>query len=74
MNLGFATKLLGNTADAEEVMQEAFTRVWKYSNLWDPSRNAKFTTWFYRVVTNLCHDVSRKRKPPANFEVLAAMA
>ena len=74
MNLGFATKLLGNAADAEEVMQEAFTRVWKYSNLWDPSRNAKFTTWFYRVVTNLCHDVSRKRKPQAKIEVLEAMA
>jgi len=74
MNLGFASKILGNTADAEEVMQEAFIRVWKHSNLWDPSRNTKFTTWFYRVVTNLCHDVSRKRKPQTKTEVLEAMA
>lgn len=70
LNLGYATKLLGNAADGEEVMQEAFIRVWKHAAKWDPARKAKFTTWFYRVVTNLCYDVGRKRKPQENVDIL----
>lgn len=74
LNLGYATKLLGNAAEAEEVMQEAFIRVWKHASRWDPARKTKFTTWFYRVVTNLCYDVGRKRKPQANVEILETIA
>lgn len=74
MNLGYATKLLGNSAEAEEVMQEAFIRVWKHANRWDPARKTRFTTWFYRVVTNLCYDVGRKRKPQEKVEVLDQIA
>ncbi|MDG1997297.1 MAG: RNA polymerase sigma factor, partial [Emcibacteraceae bacterium] len=70
LNLGYATKLLGNVAEAEDVMQEAFIRVWKHASNWDPARKTKFTTWFYRVVTNLCYDVGRKRKPQVNVDVL----
>ncbi|MDA9180169.1 sigma-70 family RNA polymerase sigma factor [Emcibacteraceae bacterium] len=70
LNLGYATKLLGNSAEGEEVMQEAFIRVWKHAAKWDPARKTKFTTWFYRVVTNLCYDVCRKRKPQENVEIL----
>ena len=46
LNLGYATKLLGNSAEGEEVMQEAFIRVWKHAAKWDPARKTKFTTWF----------------------------
>ena len=74
LNLGYATKLLGNAAEAEEVMQEAFIRVWKHASRWDPSRKTRFTTWFYRVVTNLCYDVGRKRKPQEKVEVLEKIA
>ena len=74
LNLGYATKLLGNAAEAEEVMQEAFIRVWKHASRWDPARKTRFTTWFYRVVTNLCYDVGRKRKPQEKVEVLESIA
>ena len=74
MNLGYATKLLGNAAEAEEVMQEAFIRVWKHACRWDPARKTRFTTWFYRVVTNLCYDVGRKRKPQERVEILETIA
>ena len=73
MNLGFATKLLGNTADAEEVMQEAFTRVWKYSKIWDQSSNAQITPWCYCVVTHLCHHVRSQETHPELNEELAAV-
>ncbi|MBL4603218.1 MAG: RNA polymerase sigma factor [Emcibacteraceae bacterium] len=74
LNLGYANKLLGNAAEAEEVMQEAFIRVWKHASRWDPARKTKFTTWFYRVVTNLCYDVGRKRKPQERVEILETIS
>lgn len=59
-NLGFATRLLGDRGDAEEVMQEAFLKLWRGAPNWQP--DARFTTWFYRVVLNLCIDRQRKRR------------
>ena len=60
-SLGFATRILGNTADGEDVMQEAFIRVWRNAPNWEPS-GAKFSTWLYRIVMNLCIDRQRTRK------------
>lgn len=58
---GLATRILSNAAEAEEVVQEAFLRLWKHAPNWQP-KGAKFTTWFYRVILNLCIDIQRKRK------------
>ena len=58
---GLATRTLSNAAEAEEVVQEAFLRLWKHAPNWEP-QGARFTTWFYRVVLNLCIDVQRKRR------------
>ena len=60
-SLGFATRVLGNAADGEEVMQEAFVRLWRSAPNWEQG-GAKFSTWFYRVVMNLCIDRQRTRK------------
>lgn len=58
-----ATRVLGSTAAAEDVAQEAFIRVWKHAAQWeDPEEaGAKFSTWLYRIVLNLCIDEKRKR-------------
>jgi len=58
-----AARILGGTGAAEDVAQEAFVRVWKHAGNWeDPGRaGAKFTTWLYRIVLNLCIDEKRKR-------------
>ncbi len=53
-------RILRNQADAEEVAQEAFTRVWTHATRWDETR-ARFTTWLYRITYNLCIDRTRKR-------------
>ncbi|MBZ0167409.1 MAG: sigma-70 family RNA polymerase sigma factor, partial [Candidatus Omnitrophica bacterium] len=58
----FASRIIGDRGDAEDVIQEAFVRVWKTASSWDQGRNTRFTTWFYRVVMNLCIDVKRKHK------------
>lgn len=57
--LGIAHGVLGNAGDADEIAQEAFMRVWQHAKRWDPDQ-AAFSTWFYRIVLNLCLD--RKRK------------
>lgn len=58
--LGFATRLLGDRAEAEDVAQEAMLRLWRIAPDWRPGE-AKVSTWLYRVVTNLCTDRLRLR-------------
>lgn len=58
--LGFARRITGNSADAEEIAQEALLRVWTHAPRWRPV--ASFRTWFYRVVLNL--SLNRRRRAP----------
>jgi len=57
-----AYRLVFSKDDAEDIVQEAFLKLWNRPNLWDPGKRAKFTTWFYRVVINLCLDLRKKKK------------
>ncbi len=56
-----AGHMLGNRADAEDVAQEVFLRVWKQAPNWR-SGEAKFSTWLHRVTLNLCTDRLRRRR------------
>ena len=58
--LGLARRILGNTADAEDVAQEAMLRVWTHAPRWQPL--AAFRTWLTRVVVNLCLDRKRRAR------------
>ena len=58
--VALARRMLGNQADAEEIAQEVFLRVWKHAEKWEPGR-AQFSTWLHRVGTNLCLDRLRKQ-------------
>src|SRR6202051_4005956 len=58
--LRLARRIMANSADAEEIVQEALLRVWINAPRWRPV--ATFRTWFYRVVVNLC--LNRKRRGP----------
>jgi RNA polymerase sigma-70 factor (ECF subfamily) len=49
-----AYRLLRDTDEAEDLVQEAFLRAWK--GLGAFRGEAKFTTWLYRIVTNLCYN------------------
>jgi len=59
--LGYATRMLNDRAEAEDVTQDAMLRLWKVSDQWRTGE-AKVTTWLYRVVTNLCTDRLRKKR------------
>ena len=55
-----AYRFLGNTADAEDVAQEAFLRVLDSANRYRPT--AAFRTYLYRIVARLCFDFSRRKR------------
>ena len=65
--VAFAHRLLGNQADAEDVAQEVFLRVWAKAATWRPE--AKLTTWLHQVALNLCRDRFRRTAPAALDEV-----
>jgi RNA polymerase sigma factor (sigma-70 family) len=49
-----------NEADAAELTQETFVRVYFGAANWKPT--AKFTTWLYQIALNLCRDHAKSRK------------
>lgn len=61
-------RLLSERESAEDVVQDSFLMLWNSPGKWDASKNAKFTTWFYRVVTNACLDQRRKFKSEVSEE------
>ena len=58
-----AFRYLQNRAAAEDIVQDAFLKLWEDPHKWQPDKNTKFTTWFYRVVVNLCLDWQKKKQP-----------
>jgi len=58
-----AFRFVQNKEGAEDIVQDAFVKLWEDPAKWRPERNTKFTTWFYRVVVNLCLDWQRKKRP-----------
>lgn len=54
-------RMLGNVQEAEDIAQEAFVRA--YINIHTFDQKRKFSTWLFRIATNLCIDRIRKKKP-----------
>ena len=54
-------RMLGNRHEAEDIAQEAFIRA--YVNINSFNQDLKFSTWLFRIATNLCIDRMRKKKP-----------
>ncbi|RLQ93248.1 RNA polymerase sigma factor SigW [Falsibacillus albus] len=54
-------RILGNRHEAEDIAQEAFLRA--YVNIESFNQKRKFSTWLFRIATNLCIDRIRKKKP-----------
>jgi RNA polymerase sigma-70 factor, ECF subfamily len=60
-NKVFATswRLMGNKEDARDATQEVFLRVFKYLKTFNAEKD--FSSWLYRIIINVCHDLARKR-------------
>ena len=53
-------RYLGDPAAAEDLAQDVFVRVYNARDTYRPE--AKFTTWLYRIATNLCLNEIRDRE------------
>ena len=56
-----ARRILGDHAEAEDVVQEAMLRLWRAAPGWRAGE-AQVSTWAYRVAVNLCTDRLRRRR------------
>jgi RNA polymerase sigma-70 factor (ECF subfamily) len=57
---GFAVSCLGDRGQAEELVQEVFTRVWRHAGSYD-SGKASFRTWLYGIARNAIIDLKRRQ-------------
>jgi RNA polymerase sigma-70 factor, ECF subfamily len=55
-----AQRVVRDAAEADDIGQDAFLRVWSHAASFDPEV-ARFTTWLYRIVLNLAFDRKRRR-------------
>jgi RNA polymerase sigma-70 factor (ECF subfamily) len=56
--VGLAFRFLGRWDAADDVAQDVFVRVWRAAATFRPE--AQFTTWLYRLASNLCWDRRRQ--------------
>jgi RNA polymerase sigma-70 factor (ECF subfamily) len=50
--LNLIYRFIGDRTQAKDLAQEVFIRVWQSAKSYEPK--AKFTTWIYKITTNLC--------------------
>ncbi|MBI3333209.1 MAG: sigma-70 family RNA polymerase sigma factor [Candidatus Omnitrophica bacterium] len=65
--INLAYRFLGTVADAEDVAQDVFFRLYQHPPRLSPS--GKLFTWLYRVTVNRCLDLLRQR--PAGGKLLS---
>ena len=59
----YAFRVLGDSHMAEDLAQEAFLRLYRGARDYRPT--ARFSTWFYTILGNLCRDrIRRLRRRP----------
>ena len=67
--LNFVYRMIGDRERAEDLVQEAFLRVYRHLDRFDPAR--KFSTWPYTIASNLAKNElrNRSRSPPSSFNI-----
>jgi RNA polymerase sigma-70 factor (ECF subfamily) len=64
--INYLARMTGNRYEAEELAQEAFIRA--YCALHSYNSDYKFSTWLYKIATNLCINHLKKRKRYVHVE------
>lgn len=68
MLYALAWRMLGDSAETEDIVQEAMVKLWVGAQSWTPLGGG-LGGWLRRVATNLCIDRQRKRAFLADCEV-----
>ncbi len=58
--LRVARRFTGNTAEAEDLAQDAFLQVYRCAHQFNP--NASFKIWFFAIIGNLCRNAIKRRR------------
>jgi RNA polymerase sigma-70 factor, ECF subfamily len=64
-----AARLVGNLADAEDVLQDAYSSAYRALLAGQYDGRSKVETWLYRIVANACVDLLRKRREKQTDEM-----
>jgi RNA polymerase sigma-70 factor (ECF subfamily) len=69
---GRFVRWLGDRAEAEDLTQDVFLRIFRYRDRYQP--RAKFATWLFHITRNVARNAlrSRKRRPCVRLETLTA--
>lgn len=65
---GVIKKVIADDETAQDVLQETFVKIWRYSKKYDSSK-AKLFTWLYRIAYNTSIDKIRALKNKTEKEV-----
>jgi RNA polymerase sigma-70 factor (ECF subfamily) len=60
-------RILCNEADAEDITQETFIKVWQ--NIGRYKQQYKFSTWIYKIASNACYDKLRSKPKMENLNI-----
>ncbi len=66
--LNLIYRFIGDRTQAKDLAQEVFIRVWKSAKTY--KREAKFTTWLYRITANLCFNELKSSRRKKWFQFL----
>jgi len=56
-----AKNIIHNEEDAEEIVQDTFTKIYMHSDSYEPKEGAKFSSWAYRILMNTAFTRYQKR-------------
>ena len=62
-----AYHFIGNAAEAEDISQEAFLRIFDAASRYKPT--ASFRTYLFRILNRICLDHIRKKRPIPTDEI-----
>lgn len=65
---GVIKKIISDDETAQDVLQESFIKIWRYSKKYDSSK-AKLFTWLYRIAYNTAIDKIRSQKNKSGKEI-----
>jgi RNA polymerase sigma-70 factor (ECF subfamily) len=66
--LNLIYRFIGDRTQAKDLAQEVFIRVWQAAKTYKPE--AKFTTWIYRIATNVCFNELKSARRRRWFQFL----